>query len=131
MTVVMRTTVDIMAMRIAMLKLPVASDHLSWQLRPLIEKPLTVAFNDNFLRTTQLLDFDTSEQLAEFLRANIELALFFGDVYTRHPCSHRIRGSLRSAESAPCRVKRISCDDRCGTDARKFGIIHAWKGTLR
>ena len=74
---------DIMAMRIAMLKLPVASDHLSWQLRPLIEKPLTVAFNDNFLRTTQLLDFDTSEQLAEFLRANIELALFFGDVYTR------------------------------------------------
>ncbi|MBR2838308.1 MAG: hypothetical protein IKE55_05985 [Kiritimatiellae bacterium] len=77
------TNHDIMAMRIAMLKLPAASDHLSWQLRPLIEKPLTVAFNDNFLRATQLLDFDTSEQLAEFLRTNIELALFFGEVYTR------------------------------------------------
>ena len=80
------TNRDIMAMRIAMLKLPAASDHLSWQLRPLIEKPLTVAFNDNFLRTAKLLDFDTSEQLTEFLSANIEVALFLGDVYTRQKC---------------------------------------------
>ena len=80
------TNRDIMAMRIAMLKLPAVSDHLPWQLSPLIEKPLSVAFNENFLRTTKLLDFDTSEQLAEFLRANIEVALFFGDVYTRQKC---------------------------------------------
>ena len=80
------TNRDIMAMRIAMLKLPAVSDHLSWQLSPLIEKPLFVAFNENFLRTTQLLDFDTSEQLAEFLKANIEVALFLGDVYVRQKC---------------------------------------------
>ena len=80
------TNRSIMAMRIAMLKLPAVSDHLPWQLSPLIEKPLAVAFNEKFLRTTKLLDFDTSEQLAEFLRANIEVALFFGDVYTRQKC---------------------------------------------
>ena len=36
------TNRDIMAMRIAMLKLPAVSDHLPWQLSPLIEKPLSV-----------------------------------------------------------------------------------------
>ena len=80
------TNRNIMAMRIAMLKLPAVSDHLSWQIRRHIEKPLSVAFNDNFLRTTKLLDFDTSEQLAEFLKANIEVALFLGDVYVRQKC---------------------------------------------
>ena len=80
------TNRNIMAMRIAMLKLPAVSDHLPWQLSPLIEKPLAVAFNDNFLRTTKLFDFNTSGQLAEFLWANIEVALFFGDVYTRQKC---------------------------------------------
>ena len=80
------TNCNIMAMRIAMLKLPAISDHLSWQIRRQIEKPLAVAFDDNFLRTTKLIDFDTSEQLAEFLRANTEVALFLGDVYTRQKC---------------------------------------------
>ena len=77
------TNRNIMAMRIAMLKLPAASGHLSWQIRRLIEMPLVDAFNESFLRTTMLFDFDTSKQLAEFLRANIEVALFLGDVYTR------------------------------------------------
>ena len=80
------TNRNIMAMRIAMLKLPATSDHLSWQIRRHIEMPLAVAFNDNFLRTAKLLDFDTTEQLTEFLRANIEVALFLGDVYTRQKC---------------------------------------------
>ena len=80
------TTRDMMAMRIAMLRLPSTSDHLTWDMRPQVEKPLAEAFNDTFLRTTKLLDFDTPAQLAEFLKANIEVALFFGNVYTRQKC---------------------------------------------
>ena len=77
------TNRDIMAMRLAMLKLPEVSDHLTWETRPRVERPLTVVFNNTFLRATKLLDFDTSGQFAEFLKANIEVAMFFGDVCLR------------------------------------------------
>ncbi|MBR3922014.1 MAG: hypothetical protein IKJ45_02790 [Kiritimatiellae bacterium] len=80
------TNCDIMAMRLAMLKVPEISDHLTWEIRPQVEKPLDMVFSDTFLRATKLLDFDTSGQFAEFLKANIEVALFLGDVYIRQKC---------------------------------------------
>ena len=77
---------DIMAMRIAMLKLPAVNDHLSWQISPQIEKPLSAALDNTFLRTEKLLDFDTSAQFDGFVKSNIEVALFLGGVYARRKC---------------------------------------------
>jgi len=77
------TNRDIMAMRIAMLKLPEVNNHLTWQISPKIEKPLFALFNDTFLRTTKLFDFDTPSQFEGFVRVNTEMALFFGRVYAR------------------------------------------------
>ena len=42
------TTRDIMAMRIAMLKLPPVNDHLTWPISPQIEKPLHMIFDNEF-----------------------------------------------------------------------------------
>ena len=80
------TNRDIMAMRIAMLKLPEANDHLTWQISPQIEKPLDVVFDDTFLRTARLFDFDTPAQFDGYLKTSIEVALFFGGVYARRKC---------------------------------------------
>ena len=80
------TNQDIMAMRIAMLKLPAVNDHLTWQISPQIEKPLAMTFDDTFLRTKKLLDFDTSAQFEGFVKSNIEVALFLGGVYARRKC---------------------------------------------
>ena len=77
------TNRDIMAMRIAMLKLPPVNDHLTWPFSPKIEAPLSGVFNDMFLRRTSLLDFDSPTQFREFIKANTEVALFFGGVYAR------------------------------------------------
>lgn len=80
------TNQDIMAMHIAMLKLPEVNDHLTWQISSRIEKPLFALFNDTFLRTTRLFDFDTQAQFDGFVKSNIEVALFLGGVYARRKC---------------------------------------------
>ena len=77
------TNRDIMAMRIAMLKLPSVNDHLTWQIRPPIEAPLTVVFDKAFRLTANLFDFDSPVQFKKFVKANTETALFLGDVYAR------------------------------------------------
>ena len=77
------TNRDIMAMRIAMLKLPPVNDHLSWEIIPQIEKPLFVAFKNSFLMATALSDFDVPSQFEKYIKANTEVALFFGGVCVR------------------------------------------------
>lgn len=77
------TTRDIMAMRIAMLKLPPVNDHLTWPISPQIEKPLHMIFDNEFRLAKKLSDFDTPSQFEEYARANTEVALFLGGVYAR------------------------------------------------
>jgi len=74
---------DIMAMRIAMLKLPEVNNHLAWQIRPPIESPLTVVFDKAFRLAPQLSKFDSPVQFERFVKANTEVALFLGGVYAR------------------------------------------------
>ena len=80
------TNRDIMAMRIAMLKVPSINDHLEWDVRTDVRKPLYEPFHDEFLFVKKLSDFDSPEQFAKFIKANTEMALFFGDVYARQKC---------------------------------------------
>jgi len=77
------TNRDIMAMRIAMLKLPEVNDHLTWQIRPPIESPLTVVFDKAFRLAPKLSEFDSPAQFERFVKANTEVALFLGGVYAR------------------------------------------------
>ena len=77
------TNHDIMAMRIAMLKMPSVNDHLTWQIRPPIESPLTVVFDKAFRLAPKLSDFDSPVQFEKFVKANTEVALFMGGVYAR------------------------------------------------
>ena len=77
------TNRDIMAMRIAMLKMPSVNDHLTWQIRPPIESPLTVVFDKAFRFASKLSDFDSPVQFERFVKANTEVALFLGGVYAR------------------------------------------------
>ena len=77
------TNHDIMAMRIAMLKMPSVNDHLTWQIRPPIEYPLTVVFDKAFRLAPKLSDFDSTARFERFVRANTEIALFLGGVYAR------------------------------------------------
>ena len=77
------TNRDIMAMRIAMLKVPSINDHLEWDARPVVEKPLSKPFHDEFLFAKKLSDFDSPEQFTKFIKANTEVALFFADVFAR------------------------------------------------
>lgn len=77
------TNLDIMAMRIAMLKLPPVNDHLTWQIRPPIESPLTVVFDKAFRMAPKLSDFDSPARFQRFVKANTEVALFLGGVYAR------------------------------------------------
>ena len=77
------TNLDIMAMRIAMLKLPPVNDHLTWQIRPPIESPLTVVFDKAFRLAPKLSDFDSPVRFQRFVKANTEVALFLGCVYAR------------------------------------------------
>lgn len=77
------TNHDIMAMRIAMLKMPSLNDHLTWQIRPPIESPLTVVFDKAFRLAPKLFDFDSPVQFERFVNANTEVALFLGGVYVR------------------------------------------------
>ena len=77
------TNHDIMAMRIAMLKMPSVNDHLTWQIRPPIESPLTVVFDKAFRLAPKLSDFDSPVQFERFIKANTEVALFLGGVYAR------------------------------------------------
>ena len=77
------TNRDIMAMRIAMLKMPSVNDHLTWQIRPPIESPLTMVFDKAFRFASKLSDFDSPVQFERFVKANTEVALFLGGVYAR------------------------------------------------
>ena len=77
------TNRDIMEMRIAILKMPPVNDHLSWQIRPPIESPLTVVFDKEFRLAPKLSDFDSPVQFERFVKANTEVALFLGGVYAR------------------------------------------------
>ena len=77
------TNRDIMAMRIAMLKMPSVNDHLTWQIRPPIESPLTMVFDKAFRLAPKLSDFDSPVQFERFVKANTEVALFLGGVYAR------------------------------------------------
>ena len=77
------TNRDIMAMRIAMLKMPSVNDHLTWQIRPPIESPLTVVFDKAFRFAPKLSDFDSPVQFERFVKANTEVSLFLGGVYAR------------------------------------------------
>ena len=77
------TNRDIMAMRIAMLKMPSVNDHLTWQIRPPIESPLTVVFDKVFRLAPMLSDFDSLVQFERFVKASTEVALFLGGVYAR------------------------------------------------
>lgn len=77
------TNRDIMAMRVAMLKLPSVNDHLTWQIRPPIEAPLTVVFDKAFRLAPMLSDFDSPVQFERFVKASTEVALFLGGVYAR------------------------------------------------
>ena len=77
------TNLDIMAMRIAMLKLPPVNDHLTWQIKPPIESPLTVVFDKAFRLAPKLSDFDSPVQFQRFVKVNTEVALFLGGVYAR------------------------------------------------
>ena len=77
------TNRDIMAMRIAMLKLPPVVDQLNWQIIPKIEKPLNEVFDSSFRLTTKLLDFDSPAQFDKFVKANTEVALFMGGLSAR------------------------------------------------
>lgn len=74
---------DIMAMRIAMLKLPAVNDHLTWEIRPPLESPLTVAFDDAFRLARKPSEFDSTTQFEKFVNASTEVALFLGGVYAR------------------------------------------------
>ena len=74
---------NIMAMRTAMLKLPQVNNHLSWQVSPEIEHPFYSAFSKAFLLAGKLSDFDSPEQFAKYVYANIEAALFFGELYAK------------------------------------------------
>lgn len=80
------TNRDIMAMRIAMLKVPSINDHLEWDTRPIVAKPLFEPFHDEFLFAKKLSDFDSPEKFAKFIKANTEVALFLGDTYVRQKC---------------------------------------------
>ena len=88
---------DIMAMRTTMLKLPPVNDHLSWQFSPEIEQPFYSAFGEAFLFAGKLPDFDSPEQFAEYVNANIEAALFFGRLYAR-------RKTFESSSRVECRT---------------------------
>ena len=67
-------------------RLPSINDHLEWDTRPIVEKPLLDSFHDEFLFAKKLSDFDSPEQFAKFIKTNTEVALFFGDVYVRQKC---------------------------------------------
>lgn len=77
------TNRDIMAMRIAMLKMPSVNDRLTWEIRPPIESPLTVVFDKAFRLAPILSDFDSPVQFERFVKASTEVALFLGGVYAR------------------------------------------------
>ena len=77
------TNRDIMAMRIAMLKMPPVNDHLAWQITPPIESPLTEVFDKSFRLSPNLYSFDSLVQFERFVKANTEVALFLGGVYAR------------------------------------------------
>ena len=62
------TNRDITAMRIAMLKLPPVNDHITWQIRPPIEAPLTIVFDKAFRLKTELSDFDSPAQFTKFAK---------------------------------------------------------------
>lgn len=67
-------TRDQIALRTALYSLPAFPDK---------KMPLRLAFDDAFLRTERLLDFENSEEFKRFAWVNTEVSMFYGRMYIR------------------------------------------------
>ena len=65
---------DLIALRTALYMLPAHPDT---------KMPLRLAFDDSFLRTERLLDFEDAEEFERFAWANTETSAFYGGLYLR------------------------------------------------
>jgi len=62
-------------------RLPEVCSRLDWATRRRVESPLVKSFEDKFLYCEQLQEFETSENLEEYLLTNFRVARFFGTLY--------------------------------------------------
>ena len=65
---------DLIALRTALYELPAFPD---------VRMPLAFAFDDTFLRTERLLDFEDVGEFERFAWANTEMSMYYGSLYIR------------------------------------------------
>lgn len=74
---------DRLGMAVAMAALPTSGSDVRWNISVRHDAPLSTAFDDTFLRTDDLRDFQSAESFESFAWINLDLAAFYGRLFLR------------------------------------------------